>query len=235
MSHAATHPWLSVIVPVFNEAASIVQCLAALAPLRARGVEIVVADGGSNDATAALAAPLCDRLERCARGRAHQMNAGAAVARGEVLLFLHADATLPAHGDQMILNGLAASRRQWGRFDVRLSGRQPLLRVVEFSMNWRSRLTGIATGDQGLFMTRAAFTAAGGFPEIALLEDIAMSASLKRLGRPLCLRAPICASSRRWERDGTLRTIVTMWSLRLRYFLGANPANLARIYYRHER
>lgn len=222
---------LSVIVPVFNESALLATSLARLATLRRRGTELIVVDGGSEDDTCAIAERFSDRVVRSTKGRAVQMNAGADAASADVLLFLHADAILPDDADRIILDGLASGRRHWGRFDVQLSGRHPILRIVEYLMNLRSRLTGIATGDQGMFVTRAAFVAAGGFPEIALMEDVAISAVLKRIGRPLCLRAKLHSSSRRWERHGILRTIVLMWQLRLRYFLGENPAELAKSYY----
>lgn len=225
---------LSVVVPVLDEAGTIESCLRALAPLRARGAEVIVVDGGSSDATTTLAAPWCDRVTSAARGRAAQMNAGAIEARGDVLLFLHADTTLPPDADRLVLEGMRASGRRWGRFDVRLSGTHPLLRVVERSMNWRSRLTAIATGDQGLFIERALFGAVGGFASMPLMEDIELSRRLRRHGRPLCLRAQAVASSRRWENHGVLRTILLMWRLRLAYFLGADPVGLARIYYRNE-
>lgn len=222
---------LSVVVPVLNESLVIADCLSALAPLRQRGAEVIVADGGSSDATPTIAAPMCDRLIRSGKGRAVQMNAGAEAAHGDVLLFLHADSRLPENAERLILDGLDAAGKHWGRFDVRLSGTHPMLRAVEYMMNLRSRLTGIATGDQGLFITRTAFTACGGFPAIALMEDIAISIVLKSFGRPLCLRQRMLTSSRRWEQRGILRTIALMWGLRLRYFLGTDPAQLARIYY----
>ena len=125
----------------------------------------------------AAAVPLVDRIISTRRGRASQMNAGAAVCTGGVLLFLHADCTLPEQADLSILNGLASSRRRWGRFDVRLSGAATMLRVVERAMNLRSRLTGICTGDQGLFVERALFEQSGGFPAIVLMEDVAISAT----------------------------------------------------------
>ncbi|HZP92711.1 MAG TPA: TIGR04283 family arsenosugar biosynthesis glycosyltransferase [Burkholderiales bacterium] len=223
---------LSIVIPTLNEARNIESCLRALAPLRARGVDVVVADGGSDDATAEIARPLCDSVLTAPRGRALQMNAGARAARGDVLLFLHADCVLPAGADELIHAALPASPHVWGRFDVRLSGRRPLLRLVESMMNLRSRITGIATGDQAIFVTRRAFDAVGGFPAIALMEDIAVSAALKRLSAPLCLRARVVVSSRRWERQGVLRTILLMWRLRAAYFLGARPEQLSRIYYR---
>jgi rSAM/selenodomain-associated transferase 2 len=223
-------PSLSIIVPVLNEAAVIVIALEALAPLRERGAEVIVVDGGSADRTAALAKPLADSLITSACGRAVQMNAGAAVARGDVLLFLHADTRLSPDAERLIPEGLLQSGRAWGRFDVSIEGRHPLLRVVATSMNARSRLTGIATGDQAMFMTRKAFTGVGGFPDIALMEDIELSRRLKRISPPLRLRARVTTSSRRWENRGVLRTILLMWRLRLAYFFGASPDDLARRY-----
>jgi rSAM/selenodomain-associated transferase 2 len=222
-------PTLSIVMPVLDEAMEIAAALEALAPLRARGIEVIVADGGSADGTPALARPLADQVLTAPRGRALQMNAGAAAAHGDVLLFLHADTRLPENADRLILDGLARNGSIWGRFDVRIEG-GGLLGVVSFMMNGRSRLTGIATGDQAMFMTRTAFEAAGGFPPIALMEDLALSARLKRLGQPLCLRARVNTSPRRWRKHGILRTILLMWSLRLRFFFGADPARLARSY-----
>jgi rSAM/selenodomain-associated transferase 2 len=220
---------VSIVMPALNEAASIEAALTALAPYRQHGAEVVVADGGSADATMELAKPLADKVLSAPRGRASQMNAGAGVAVGDILLFLHADTRLPADADRLVLDGLARSARQWGRFDVRIE-EGGLLRLVALTMNLRSRLTGIATGDQAMFVTRAAFERVGGFPAIALMEDVALSARLKRLSRPLCLAARVTASGRRWHKHGLLRTILLMWRLRLRYFLGADPARLARDY-----
>jgi rSAM/selenodomain-associated transferase 2 len=221
---------LSIIVPVLNEEVGIARMLQGLSELRARGTEVIVVDGGSRDRTIALAQPLCDRLVVAPRGRAAQMNAGAGAAHGDVLLFLHADTHLPADADRLVLDGLAASGRPWGRFDVRIDGRHPLLPVIAATMNLRSRVTGIATGDQAIFADRSAFAAVGGFPDIALMEDIVLSRRLKRLGRPLCLRAQALTSGRRWEKHGVVRTILTMWRLRLAFFLGAEPARLAASY-----
>ena len=223
-------PRLSIIMPVLDEAAGLAQTLSALMPLRAQGAELIVVDGGSRDAGVAIADGNCDQLLHSGRGRARQMNAGAAVAGGEVLLFLHADTRLPDDALLQIERGIAATGRRWGRFDIRLSGAQPLLRVVEWSMNRRSRWTGIATGDQAMFVTRACFTAVGGFPDLALMEDLALSRRLKRETRPLCLAGPVVSSSRRWEEGGIVRTIVLMWRLRLAWFLGASPERLARRY-----
>lgn len=222
---------LSIIVPALNESAGIAEFLHTLQPLRERGVEVILADGGSRDGTASLAAPLVDRVISSPRGRALQMNAGAATAGGDVLLFLHADCVLPADADRLIALALPGSGRRWGRFDVRLSGQARPLRMVEAMMNWRSRLTGICTGDQGMFVERSLFEAIGSFPEIPLMEDVALSRTLKRHSPPLCLPERVTASSRRWEKRGVWRTIGLMWRLRLAYFLGTEPGRLAEIYY----
>jgi len=220
---------LSIIIPVLNEADTIEAALTALVPFRERGVELIVVDGGSRDGTPAHVRALADHVCVAPCGRALQMNAGRAVACGNVLLFLHADTRLPDNADALVLDGLARSRRAWGRFDVRFDGRG-LLSLVASLMNLRSRLTGIATGDQALFVTGAAFDATGGFPPIAIMEDISLSKQLKRISRPLCLRARVTTSARRWQENGTLRTIFLMWRLRLAYFFGADPARLARHY-----
>lgn len=228
----SARPAISVIVPVLDEAAVLAETLAALQPLRAQGHEVIVVDGGSTDVGPSLAGPLADRVLRAARGRALQMNAGAAAAAGDVLLFLHADTRLPAGAAAALLAGLARSGRVWGRFDVRLSGARPLLRVVEWLMNLRSRLSGIATGDQAIFAQRRAFEAAGGYPEIALMEDLALSRRLGRISAPVCLAERVITSSRRWEQRGVLRTVLLMWGLRLAWTLGAAPERLARRYER---
>lgn len=221
---------LSIIVPVLNEAAGIVQALSALAPLRQRGVEVIVADGGSVDGTQALAGPFADRIVGSICGRAAQMNAGAAAANGSVLLFLHADTRLPDSADRVVLASIGDYRLAWGRFDVAIEGRSALLPLIATMMNIRSRLTGIATGDQAIFMTRAAFDAAHGFPQIALMEDIEMTQRLKRLAACICLRPRAVTSGRRWDDNGPIRTVLLMWRLRLAYFFGAKPASLARQY-----
>jgi rSAM/selenodomain-associated transferase 2 len=219
---------LSIVMPVLNEAGGIVEALTALAPLRARGVEIIVSDGGSRDATVALARPLADIVVVAPRGRGRQMNAGAAASYGDVLLFLHADTRLPPGADALISDGLARTGRPWGRFDVRIAGARRLFPVIAAAMNLRSRVTGIATGDQAIFTTKAAF--GPGFPDIPLMEDIAMTRRLKRIGSPLRIVAPVVTSGRRWEKHGVIKTILLMWWLRLAYFLGANPVRLARSY-----
>lgn len=221
---------LSLILPTLNEEANIGAALEAVQALRERGVEILVVDGGSADGTTAIASPLVDSVITAPRGRASQMNAGAASACGDVLLFLHADTQLPPNADQLILEGLAQSDRLWGRFDIMIASRNPLLIATAYLMNWRSRLTGIATGDQAIFVHRNAFHACKGFPNLPLMEDIALSGTLKRVGRPLCLPQRVVTSARRWEKHGVIRTILLMWHLRLAYFFGADPADLAERY-----
>ncbi|MSP98776.1 MAG: glycosyltransferase [Betaproteobacteria bacterium] len=216
---------LSIVIPVLNDAAVLGKTLASLAPLRARGHEVIVADGGSEDGTREIAAPLADRVVAGPRGRARQMNAGAAAAIGDALVFLHADTRLPAGADDLIFRSM--ENCLWGRFDVQIESAHALLRVVAFAMNLRSRLSGIATGDQAIFVRRDAFL---GFPEIALMEDIAFSKAMKRRSPPACLHARVVTSGRRWNERGVLRTMFLMWRLRLGYFLGAASDELARRY-----
>lgn len=224
-----TLPALSIVLPALNEAAGIERTLMRLQPMRARGVEIVLVDGGSADNTLEQARPWVDQLLCTARGRAVQMNAGALAARGAVLLFLHADTLLPAEADREVLSAMAKGAR-WGRFDVQIEGRARMLRVVGALMNLRSRLSGIATGDQAVFVSRQAFEQVGGFPVQALMEDIELSRRLKRLGRPTCLRARVRTSGRRWATRGVWRTIFLMWRLRWRYWRGESAEQLARDY-----
>lgn len=220
---------ISIIIPALNEAANLPLLLSQLAPLRQRGAQLIIADGGSDDGSPELLAELAHWLP-APRGRARQMNAGAAQATGEVLWFVHADTQLLADADALITAALAGGQHCWGRFDLRISGRPWLLKVVAQLINWRSRLTGIATGDQALFMRRSTFEQAGGFAPIPLMEDIELSRRLRRIGRPACLRARVTSSGRRWEQHGVWRTIFLMWRLRLAYFFGADPHALARAY-----
>jgi len=221
---------LSIIMPVLDEASGIVATLQPLQAARHAGAEVLVVDGGSRDATCDLARPWADRVLQAPRGRAAQMNAGAAEASGDVLLFLHADTVLPANAVAAIESALADDRRSWGRFDVAIAASHPLLTVVAMLMNARSRWTGIATGDQAMFVRREAFEAAGGFPAIPLMEDVALSRALRRRSRPAALRDRVVTSARRWERHGIVRTIVLMWRLRAAYALGADPRRLAARY-----
>lgn len=221
---------LTVILPVLNEAACIQATLGTLQAMRGRGVEVIVCDGGSDDGTAKLAVPWADRVLSTPRGRARQMNAGAALAGSPVLLFLHADTRLPDHADDLVLTGLATSGRVWGRFDVRIAGKPGLLRMVAFFMNRRSRWSGIATGDQAIFVRREAFETVGGFPDQPLMEDIELSKRLRRFGPPLCLPEKVVTSGRRWEQHGAWRTIWLMWRLRWLYWLGVSAERLAGMY-----
>lgn len=222
---------LSIIIPTFNEAANIVTTLQRLQMWRELGHEVIVADGGSTDETCLLAETLADHVfVSPQKGRAAQMNAGAQCAAGEVVLFLHADTLMPIEALDSVLQGFSDPQKQWGRFDVRLSGSKTVFRVIEALMNWRSRMTGIATGDQGLFVRKNVFNKLGGFPDMPLMEDVALSARLKRISKPFCSPVKLATSSRRWERNGIWRTIFLMWYLRLSFFLGANPEQLARRY-----
>jgi rSAM/selenodomain-associated transferase 2 len=222
---------ISIIVPVLNEATIVTNTLLSLQPFRQRGHEVIVVDGGSTDASVLLSRPLADQVIRSPRGRSRQMNVGAKAAKGEILLFLHADTILPKKADRMINEGVSAKKKVWGRFDVSLSGKNPLLCIIESLMNLRSRISGIATGDQGIFVRRELFERVGGFPDIDLMEDIALSRTLKKVGRPLCLRQRVLTSDRRWREKGILRTILLMWFLRGAYFCNANPRRLAKLYY----
>jgi rSAM/selenodomain-associated transferase 2 len=225
-------PQVSIIMPVLDEADGLARMLAPLQHWRAQGHELIVVDGGSGDATMQRATGLCDALVSAPRGRARQMNAGAARATGAVLLFLHADTRLPEDAAAAIAGALAQGAC-WGRFDVRIEGRYRMFALIAAMMNLRSRLSGIATGDQAMFVTRETFCAVGGFPDQPLMEDIALSEALRRRARPACLRSRVRTSGRRWEQHGLWRTIVLMWRLRAAYALGADPAELARRYGYH--
>jgi rSAM/selenodomain-associated transferase 2 len=218
----------SIIIPTLNEAPIITSTLTRLQTLRPV-VEIIIADGGSTDNTVDLAAAYADQVISSAPGRALQMNAGASQANGDVLIFLHADTLLPEKALDLIKQSIS-STSPWGRFDIRLSGRQFMFRVIAQMMNWRSRLTGIATGDQVIFVSKEAFYAAGQYPEINLMEDIALCKALNTISTPVCLNAKVTSSSRRWEQNGIFQTIVLMWVIRLLCFLGADPNVLAQLY-----
>lgn len=220
---------LSIIVPVLDEANGIAASLVALAPLRARGHEVIVVDGGSADDTLALCAGRADAVIVAQRGRARQMNAGAAQAHGDVLLFLHADTTLPDRADACIARALMEGA-QWGRFDVKIEGASTMFPSIAALMNLRSRWTGIATGDQAMFVRRELFQHIGGFPDQPLMEDVELSRRLRTNAKPSCLRERVLTSGRRWEHGGVWRTIVLMWQLRLRYWLGVSPEVLVRAY-----
>ena len=231
MNRQRATPRLSVIIPALDERQTIGDVLDDLAGLRDAGHEVILVDGGSSDATPRIAAPGVDKVLRSDRGRARQMNAGARAASGDVLWFLHADCRIPAGAAQQVIDGCARGPI-WGRFDVRLSGAATLLRIVETLMNLRSRLTGIATGDQAIFVRRDAFDRIGGFPDQPLMEDVEISRRLRAIGRPACLRARVVTSGRRWDAHGAWRTIRLMWRLRWRYWRGESPQSLAEAYRR---
>lgn len=222
-------PSLCIVVPVLNEARNLATHLLALQKFRQRGAHVVVVDGGSDDDTLAIAQSYADLAFIAPRGRAAQMNAGAAACPADVLLFVHADTRLPNDADSLVA-GAVCKRHAWGRFDVRIDSRRPALHLVADAMNLRSRWTGIATGDQAIFVRHDLFRAVGGFPDLPLMEDIAISRMLLRHGPPACLRQRVMTSARRWEQHGVLRTILLMWRLRAAYFLGADPARLALQY-----
>ena len=221
---------LTVIVPVLNEATRL---RALTSNLNALSCHVIVVDGGSSDGTYVelkTSVGPHTHVMSAPRGRAKQMNAGAHQANTPFLLFLHADTTLPDNGIILAINALQENTSPWGRFDVSFDDETPVLRLVAWFMNWRSALTGICTGDQAIFTTADAFSAIGGFDEIPLMEDIEFSKKLKSLGKPIRLRTPVVTAARRWQSNGPIRTIVTMWWLRLRYWFGASPEALAKRY-----
>lgn len=225
---------LSIIIPVLNEAEVLPGLLKHLASICGSGSEVIVVDGRSEDDSWQIALRAGVHVISSERGRARQMNAGAAVAQGDILLFLHADTLLPPSAEQAvedaIRRGGEINEYAWGRFDVRISGQSIMLRVVASMMNWRSRLTGIATGDQAMFMTRRAFDSAGGFPDQPLMEDVELSKRLRALSGPICLGVRVVTSGRRWEAHGVWGAIWLMWRLRWAYWRGADAAELARLY-----
>lgn len=222
---------ISIVVPALNEAERLPDALGPLQEHRGSDLEIIVVDGGSTDRTREVASSLADRVVDAPRGRAFQMNAGARASDGATLVFLHADTVMPPECVPALREALATSRRVWGRFDLELSGPRRLLHFFALLIRWRSRLTGVATGDQAIFVRREAFERAGGYPQIPLMEDVALTKALRRRSWPLCLKARVTTSSRRWEVHGIWSTVLLMWSLRLAYFLGADPGWLARLYY----
>ena len=223
-------PWLSIIVPTLNEATQLRQTLAELQSWRARGVEIIVVDGGSSDATAVIAKSIADKVLVSSKGRARQMNQGAVHARGKTLLFLHADTQLTSTALVALQQLLSTKPEAWGRFDVRIDGRSAMFAVIAWFMNQRSRWTHISTGDQAQFFSRDLFYRVGKFPVQPLMEDIEICRRTKRIPKPDSLHQKVTTSGRRWERYGVWRTIGLMWSLRYRYWRGVPASVLAKAY-----
>jgi rSAM/selenodomain-associated transferase 2 len=221
---------LSIIIPVLNEEKVIGSSLKKLQWVRQLGHEVIVVDGGSHDKSVTLSEPLASRVVSSPPGRALQMNLGAKSATGDVLLFLHVDTLLPNDAvtalEQCMSDGLSC----WGRFDVRLSGRHILFRIIERMMNWRSRLTGIATGDQAIFISRDLFERLDGYADIPLMEDVDISRRLRAYRKPIFFQQKVITSSRRWEQSGICKTVWLMWRLRLAFWLGYDPAELAKRY-----
>jgi rSAM/selenodomain-associated transferase 2 len=230
MGSLASSPSLSIIIPTLNEVDIIERTLQCLAPLRQQGCELLVADGGSHDNTLTRIENLIDHGLIATKGRSLQMNAGAKLATGQWLLFLHADTQLPKD-ISCFLDFLQTTQSRWGFFCLRLSGPHFSFRIIEAAINIRSRLSSVATGDQCLFVRRDMFESLGGYPQIPLMEDVAMSKVLRKKSKPFCWRSPVMTSSRRWEQAGIAKTVLLMWRLRLAYFFGVSPQRLAKLYY----
>lgn len=225
------HANISIIVPILNEADTLPELFEHLLYFQRQGCEVILIDGGSADTSLELGKRSGFTIYGSPRGRALQMNTGASYANGGILLFLHADTRLPVNADRTIIQALTASHKVWGRFDVNIKGKSSLLRLVAFMMNLRSRLTGIATGDQAIFVRRNQFVKVGGFPDQPLMEDIELSTRLKKVSAPICLRDKVTTSGRRWEKHGVIRTVLLMLRLRLAYYLGISVEQLARSYW----
>jgi rSAM/selenodomain-associated transferase 2 len=220
---------ISVIIPTLNEIKNIHSCLASVQVLRNHGHEVIVVDGGSRDGTCERITGLVDKVIHHTRGRATQMNAGVRFATGNIFVFLHADTLLPENADVCIISA-SVGRKSWGRFNIQLSGSHWSFRVIERCMNLRTRLSGIVTSDHAIFVSKDLYEDVGGFPEIALMEDIAISQKLKTKIDPTCLKQKVITSSRRWEENGIIKTVLKMWWLRIMFFIGTDPLVLLRQY-----
>ncbi len=222
-------PWLTVVVPMRNESAIIEATLSGLQALRRSGAQLLAVDGGSNDQTATLADPFVDQVLSSSAGRAQQMQLGYSASLAPLIWFLHADSQVDSHHMETLQSLADCS---WGFFPIRLSGAARGLRVVEHGINLRTRLTHVATGDQGIFVRRTLLDQIGGIPQLPLMEDVAMSKKLRSLAKPCIAPHPLVTSSRRWEQRGIVRTVLEMWLLRTAYVLGVDPARLAAYYQR---
>lgn len=222
---------ISIIMPILNEGLILEAALQQLQTLRAHGHELILVDGGSRDSSLSLARKYADRVIMSGAGRAMQMNAGADFARHETLLFLHADTQLPQQADMLINNALASRAARWGRFDLRLNSPRLIYRLIENSINWRSAISGIATGDQAMFVERQFFERVGKFDGLPLMEDVSLSKKLLYFAWPSRIKTPVLSSARKWEQHGVLRTVVLMWRLRTAFFFGADPELLYQRYY----
>lgn len=223
-------PILSIIVPVLNEARTIAGVLNTLRPFRQRGAEIIVVDGGSDDDTAQLAQPLADRVVKAPRGRAAQMNEGAKVASGFIFLFLPTETRLPPDADTQMMVGRNRDTSVWGRFDMHLTGRHPLLPIVARILNWRSRMSGIASSEQAIFVQRETFFRLGGFADIPVMDDVEMSKRLKAISPPICVTSRVTVPGKRFDREGFWTTLRMMWLMRFRYRTGMKPAEILKRY-----
>ena len=224
---------LSIIIPTYNEENNIESTINNIEQLSGNSqLEIIIADGGSTDNTVNIVRSHKCQVINSKKGRGTQLNAGASTAKGDILLFLHADTLLPENFVVYINNSLHNKNTNglWGRFDVKLSGKHFLFRVIEKMISLRSKITGIATGDQAIFVGREIFLTIGGYKDIPIMEDVELSKRLKKISSPICLKNYVITSSRRWEDNGVIRTILLMWLLRLLYFLGVNPFTLKRFY-----
>jgi len=229
-------PFISIIVPVLNEATQMSALLQHLQQWQNLGCEIIVVDGGSSDTSLTLLEKSAFTILHSERGRARQMNTGAQFAQGDILLFLHADTHLPANASTLVLSTFASEKNHWGRFDVRIEGNNAssfqdlMFKIISAFINVRSRLSGIATGDQAIFVKRSTFESIGGFVEQPLMEDVELSKQLKKFSRPICLTEKVITSARRWQGKGVWRTIWLMWRLRFDYWRGIPAEVLVKHY-----
>lgn len=219
---------LSIIIPVRNEASHLPSLLNALQKRKSENTEVIVVDGCSEDDTLNVICQRKNRILHSEPGRAQQMNTGARHAKGEYLWFLHADSKVDFDFESIIESGL--KNKKWGWFNVRLSNTKIIFRVIESMMNYRSKITSVATGDQGIFIHKNIFIEQGLFPSIALMEDVKFSKKIRSSESPFISDTPLETSARRWEENGPIRTIFKMWTLRLLFFIGASPNWLNKQY-----